>query len=211
MLLAIKRDGQYLTAGVLNTQNKLDGEGPFRVVPPQKVPGPPDQRSTASNPSLPWPYNPNADHNAGFSSRSVTMIRVEPLPEGTTDIDPLEAGWSYIDTNKIVVYGAIDPIPTILEKLDALATSIGQISGKVFKNSSSQNVLINKVEVVKKQVMNTAYWGALEKIQSDVLQKTDGCAVAGMMDKNDWVTNCDAQKQFYWSIHEIIVLLNILF
>lgn len=82
MILAIKRDGQYLTPGVLNDQNKLDGEGPFRAVPPQKVPGPPDQRSTASNPSLPWPYDKNADHNAGFSTRSVTIIKVEPLPAG---------------------------------------------------------------------------------------------------------------------------------
>ena len=45
MMLAFKRDGEYLTQGVLNLQNKLDGEGPFRVVPPQKIPGPPDQRT----------------------------------------------------------------------------------------------------------------------------------------------------------------------
>jgi hypothetical protein len=38
MLLAFKRDGEYLAPGVLNLQNKLDGEGPFRVVPPQKNP-----------------------------------------------------------------------------------------------------------------------------------------------------------------------------
>ena len=49
MMLAFKRDGEYLTPGVLNLQNKLDGEGPFRVVPPQKIPGPPDQRSNASS------------------------------------------------------------------------------------------------------------------------------------------------------------------
>jgi hypothetical protein len=132
------------------------------------------------------------------------------LPEGTTDIDLLEAGWGYIDTNKIVVYGAIDPVLTILEKLDALAASVGQTGGKAFKNSSSQEVLINKVQVVKKQIMNGAYSEALEKLQGDILQKTDGCVVNGVMDKNDWVTNCDIQKQFYWAIHEIMVLLNIL-
>jgi hypothetical protein len=33
---------------------------------------------------------------------------VEPLPEGTTDIDVLEAGWNYVDQGKIIVYGAID-------------------------------------------------------------------------------------------------------
>lgn len=38
--LAYKRDGAYLDAGVLNSENKLDGEGPFRIVVPQKYPGP---------------------------------------------------------------------------------------------------------------------------------------------------------------------------
>ncbi len=30
LLLAIQRDGEYLTDGELTTDNKLDGEGPFR-------------------------------------------------------------------------------------------------------------------------------------------------------------------------------------
>jgi hypothetical protein len=37
---------------------------------------------------------------------------VEPLPEGVTDINTLEAGWPYIDQEKIVVYGAIDGTDT---------------------------------------------------------------------------------------------------
>ncbi|MEJ2657137.1 MAG: hypothetical protein P8012_08055, partial [Desulfobacterales bacterium] len=48
------------------------------------------------------------DHNAGASSRTVTIIKIEPLPEGTTDIDVLEAGWAFVDQKKIIVYGAID-------------------------------------------------------------------------------------------------------
>ena len=108
LLLAFQRDGTDLTPGVLNASNTLDGEGPFRVVPPQKTPGPPDQASTASNQAVIWPYNKNADHNAGFSTRSTTIIRVEPLPAGTTDINTLEAGWNYIDQEKIVIYGALN-------------------------------------------------------------------------------------------------------
>ena len=210
MILAIKRDGQSLDPGVLNDQNKLDGEGPFRAVPPQKVPGPPDQRSTGSNPSLPWPYDKNADHNAGSSTRSVTIIKVEPLPEGTTDIDTLEAGWKYIDEEKIVVYGAIDPVPTILEKLDNLALILLETDDTAFKNRLSNDALINKLEAVKKQVTHGAYAEALEKLQNDILKKTDGCVVGSVVDRNDWVTDCEKQKQFYWSINEIMVLLNIL-
>lgn len=108
MLLAFKREGMDLVPGVLNQDNKLDGEGPFRVVPPQKVSAAPDQSSKAANQDVIWPYNFNWDHNAGSATRSATMIRVEPLPEGTTDIDPLEAGWEFVDEGKIIVYGAIE-------------------------------------------------------------------------------------------------------
>ncbi len=107
MILAFKREGQDLNPGVLDDSNKLDGEGPFRVVPPQKVPKAPDQASNSADQDVIWPYNYDWDHNAGASARTVTMIRVEPLPEGTTDIDVLEAGWNYVDQEKIVIYGAI--------------------------------------------------------------------------------------------------------
>lgn len=108
MLLAFKREGAYMDPGFLTEENKLDGEGPFRVVPPQKTPTPPDQLSTAQNQSVIWPYAEDEDHNAGYSARTATIIRVDPLPQGTTDINVLEAGWNYVDQNKIIIYGAID-------------------------------------------------------------------------------------------------------
>ncbi|MEW5803242.1 MAG: GEGP motif-containing diheme protein [bacterium] len=110
MILAIKRDGAYLTPGILTNENKLDGEGPYRLVPPQKIPSPPDQSSTSGNQNVIWPYDYDWDHNAGSSARSVTIIKVEPLPEGTTDIDILEAGWNYVDQGKIIIYGAIEDV-----------------------------------------------------------------------------------------------------
>jgi hypothetical protein len=107
-ILAHKREGVDLDPGVLNEENKLDGEGPFRVVVPQKYVNAPDQSSKSPNQEVIWPYNEDWDHNAGSCSRSATIIKVEPLPQGTTDINVLEAGWSYVDQEKIVVYGAID-------------------------------------------------------------------------------------------------------
>ncbi|MFO7560578.1 MAG: GEGP motif-containing diheme protein [Desulfobacterales bacterium] len=107
-ILAYKREGAYLDTGVLSDENKLDGEGPFRVVVPQKYVGPPDQSSNSDIQDVIWPYDYDLDHSAGSCSRSATIIRVEPLPEGTTDIDVLEAGWNYVDQGKIIVYGAID-------------------------------------------------------------------------------------------------------
>lgn len=107
-ILALKREGVNLAPGVLNDENKLDGEGPFRVVVPQKFPNAPDQSSRSDQQEVIWPYMNDWDHNAGACSRSATIIKVGPLPEGTTDIDILEAGWSYVDQEKIVIYGAID-------------------------------------------------------------------------------------------------------
>jgi hypothetical protein len=108
-ILAIQREGAFLDTGVLNTENTLDGEGPFRVVVPQKNPGPPDQSKTSSVQAVKWPFDGvNGDHNAGACTRSVTIIKVLPLPAGTTDINTMEAGWAYVDSNKIVVYGAIE-------------------------------------------------------------------------------------------------------
>ncbi len=108
-ILAYRREGLYMDPGVLNDENKLDGEGPFRVVVPQKADMPPDQSSRAANQNVVWPYDDaTGDHNAGACSRSATIIRVGPLPAGMTDIDILEAGWSYVDNNKVIVYGAID-------------------------------------------------------------------------------------------------------
>lgn len=109
-MLAISRDGGIpLETGILTDENKLDGEGPYRVVVPQKIvpPNAPDQRSSADNQDVVWPYTYDWDHNAGACSRSATIIRVEPLPEGTTDVDILEAGWAYVDDGKVLIYGAI--------------------------------------------------------------------------------------------------------
>jgi hypothetical protein len=107
-ILAYAREGAPLEPGVLTDENKLDGEGPFRLVVPQKTVGAPDQSSKSDDQNVLWPYNHDWDHNAGSCSRSATIIRVEPLPAGTTDIDILEAGWNYVDQEMVVVYGAID-------------------------------------------------------------------------------------------------------
>jgi hypothetical protein len=210
MLLAFKRDGEYLTPGVLNQQNKLDGEGPFRIVPPQKVPGPPDQKSTSTSQDVIWPFDANADHNAGYSSRSATIIKVEPLPEGTTDIDTLEAGWPYVDTNKIVIYGNINPISTILEKFTDLQNTINAMSPSDFTQPLAQQLLARSVAKVEKNIRSHRYEDALWKLQTEIVTKINGCiSSSATPDETDWIQSCDTQKQLFWKVNEIMVLLRI--
>jgi hypothetical protein len=214
MILAIKRDGQYLDPGELNADNSLDGEGPFRVVPPQKNPGPPDQHSTAADAQNPdkwvWPYDNNADHNAGFSSRTVTMIKVEPLPEGTTDIDTLEAGWNFVDENKIMVYGAIDPLPAIEEKLANLVEALRDLNAGGFKRPGTKLAFLLETAIIRWMIDNDMFRLARKGIESALLPRVDGCALAGSPDGDDWIVGCDGQRQTYWSLHEILVLLKII-
>lgn len=215
MVLAFERDGEYLTPGVLNLQNKLDGEGPFRIVPPQKNPGPPDQRSTASNATDPtkwiWPYVASADHNAGFSSRTVTMIKVEPLPPGTTDINTMEAGWPYVDEKKIIIYGSINPYPVdkLNNSLDSLISAIKLQKGTAFRNKSSQKTLVSKIEAIRNQVAAGAYSGALTRLKKDLLQKMDGY-LSGAVDANDWINDLGVQKQLCSEIQIIWAILVLL-
>lgn len=208
-ILAIKRDGRYLTPGVLTPANKLDGEGPFRVVPPQKIPGPPDQKSSSKVQNVVWPFNYDADHSAGFSSRTVTIIKVEPLPAGTTDVDTLEAGWQYVDEGKILVYGAIDPVPTIKEKLAGLSSTLWHSDKSAFTHWGYRSALATRVNLVEKWVMLGWYSKAYNDLKGHVLIRTDGCTVGGAADRDDWVAECEFQKQLYWSINEVLVLLDI--
>ena len=56
IILAYKRDGQFIDSGIARIRTtSSDGEDPFRVVPPQKNPSPPDQSSKADNQSVIWP------------------------------------------------------------------------------------------------------------------------------------------------------------
>lgn len=48
---------------------------------------------------------------------------------------------------------------------------------------------------------------ALNKLEHDLLGKTNGCAESGAPDKNDWIKDCDAQTQVYPLIREAIELL----
>lgn len=203
LLLAIRRDGKYLSTGVLNPQNKLDGEGPFRVLPPQLNPAAPDQGSSAKNQSVVWPYDDNNDHNAGFATRSATIIRVEPLPEGMTDIDTLEAGWDYVDEAKVIVYGAIDPTPTVRVELDRLMDDLRTMDGGGFRIAEMRDVLLADLGSVGQELAkgnSAAARQGLEDIVSNRLSpdsQPDG----------SWISDRDAQKRLIWSVNEVLILL----
>jgi len=114
MIVAYKRDGVDLEPAYMGTDGKIGGEGPFRVVRPQRSnaggdagkPFRPDRGSRSSNVSDGWDYISNSayDHNAGKAVKGTCIIRIDPMPAGYEEYISSNA-WKLISDKKIVIYG----------------------------------------------------------------------------------------------------------
>lgn len=116
LTIALQRDGAALSTSYYDSvTGRLEGEGPFRIIPPQ---GPiadpadrrPDRGSQQPQANPDDGYN-NLDlgptvrnHNAGDSVRGMCIIRINPMPADREEYDTSN-GWTLIGEKKIVIYG----------------------------------------------------------------------------------------------------------
>ena len=92
----------------------------------------------------------------------------------------------------------------VTESLQEAITLINNISDDEFKNQKMKNTLTNKINAVLEMIDQGLYQESLDKLQNDILKKTNGCIETGEADKNDWIINCDDQNQVYSIIMEAI-------
>ena len=112
LLLAFERDGLPLDPSAYEKgTGRLTGEGPFRLVKPQRdlsgdptKPGRPDRSNKAKAFGDGWDFVPGMDHNAGACIRGACVIRVNPMPEGYEEYD-WKNGWPLIGEKKVVIFG----------------------------------------------------------------------------------------------------------
>lgn len=112
LLPALERDGEPLTPSVYEKgTGRLAGEGPFRLVKPQRIldgdpakPGRPDRSSKAKTFGDGWDFAAAIDHNAGACVRGACVIRVNPIPAGSEEYD-WKNGRPLIEAKQIVIYG----------------------------------------------------------------------------------------------------------
>jgi hypothetical protein len=112
LLLAYEREGRPLDVSAYDkATGRLVGEGPYRLVRPQKnvdgdpkKPGRPDRSVNAKKYGDGWDFSDQIDHNAGAGARGACVIRVNPMPEGYEEYD-WKNGWPLIGEKKIVIYG----------------------------------------------------------------------------------------------------------
>jgi hypothetical protein len=53
------------------------------------------------------------------------------------------------------------------------------------------------------------YRGAKNKLQNDILKRTNGCQDSGAPDANDWIVDCNAQSQVDTLIRQLIAALDL--
>ena len=94
--------------------------------------------------------------------------------------------------------------------IDVLRDTVNAINGLApasFKNPNMTNALTNKIAAMIQMIERGNYAEALDKVNNDILAKTNGCAAAGAPDKNDWITDCTAQAQVYPYLIEVMTML----
>jgi hypothetical protein len=103
---------------------------------------------------------------------------------------------------------AISNLNFLIETLSNLNDAINDLDDGALRNRNMRNALTNKVNSVLSLVDQGDYEEALDKLTNDLQGKTDGCAVGGGPDRNDWIRDCDAQANIHSLILDAIGLIN---
>jgi len=78
------------------------------------------------------------------------------------------------------------------------------LSPESLKNENMKNALLNKIDEALEMIDEGDHTSALNKLENDILLKTNGCAESGEPDKNDWIITCEAQGEIYPLVIETI-------
>ncbi len=93
--------------------------------------------------------------------------------------------------------------------LDLIA-AVNALPADACDNRNGQNALTNKLLAVLRMIERGNCRGALEELTNDVPPKTDGCAIGGTPDSNDWIISSPGQSTIYPLVLAEIELLRLL-
>jgi len=115
-------------------------------------------------------------------------------------------GLVYSEADYVTIM-AISSVNSVVEVLLEAISAINGLDPDSLMNKNLANTLTNKINAVLEMIDQGYYEDALDKLQNDILQKTNGCADSGAPDKNDWIKTCEGQAEVYPLIMEAIDLL----
>jgi len=85
------------------------------------------------------------------------------------------------------------PVQAVEEILLEMRETIQLIPPENLHNDNAATPLTNKIEATLTKIAEGSYQDALDKLQNDILKKTDGCALTGAPDSTDWLLKCEDQ------------------
>jgi hypothetical protein len=94
-----------------------------------------------------------------------------------------------------------------IEQVRQIIRTINAMDRPDLKNMKNKISLIYKLNVVIRKIEKKDYRNAVKKLKCDIIKKTNGCAIKGHPDRDDWIINCDAQAQIYQPILDLIGVL----
>lgn len=150
-------------------------------------------RPAGSNAVLTNANTVQASFTADVSGTFVVSLVVN---DGRLDSDP----------SNIMVVATSNPSAVILKLRDTI-TMLKGLSPSAFKNPLLAKTLNNSIVEVIGLINRGNILGALSKLQTDVLEKVNGCVSSGSPDKNDWIISCPEQKPVYENVLSAIQAL----
>lgn len=117
--------------------------------------------------------------------------------DGTVDSDPAF----------IAIAAILSAEDAITQTLQEASEAIVSLSKNAFKNKNMKNTLTKKINEVLLKIDEGDIEGAYNKLQNDILKKTNGCAEGESVDKNDWIVDCEAQAFVYPVLIDALDLL----
>ena len=101
----------------------------------------------------------------------------------------IESQWSNVESSLQGILA--EAIEIVLETIE-------------LKSENLKKPYIKKISTAQDMIDRENFTSALNKLENDILPKTDGCAETGEPDDNDWVMTCEGQSEVYPLIIETI-------
>jgi hypothetical protein len=93
--------------------------------------------------------------------------------------------------------------------MNGLAAAIEAADAAHALKRGAKRMLLNRLKSVNRRITKGRPSVAARVLRNRLMRVTDGCQETGKPHRHDWVTDCAAQDQIYWSLMSINNLLNI--
>jgi hypothetical protein len=150
-----------------------------------------------------WAKQFGTSDNDSASGLSITADESENLYVTGTTMGEFE-GETNSGGHDVFIAEFLSVNTAVMQTVNEIIDTINSLPTESFKNSNLKKALTNKLNAVLKMIADEEYENALTKLTNDILPKTDGCALRGEPDKQDWIITCEEQEPIYNLILETV-------